>query len=209
MATNLPPRCMLLIGLSSLVLAGCLTPRTLEPGPEDWRVIVTVDDLAVWLEANQIVLDAEVEKLAKRKIAWSYELSYEFSGVEAVADPNPLRVILHSEVSVHPNAPSALHNANTYWVGLKAGLWRRGASLERVEPILDWGDGIDCFTIHKDERQIGNLFIGHSGRIATYVILSGLYASDPAAFERLLEPKLRALEHYDPEAVSGTVAVNE
>ena len=197
----------LLAGLCCLALGACLTPRTLEPGAEDWRAIVTVDDLAPWLDQNRIVLDAEFEKLSKRKIAWSYELSYEFNGVEVVSDPHPLRVVLHSEVTVHPNAVSALHNANTYWVGLAAGLRKGGASLERVEPSLDWGDGIDSFTIHKDGRQIGNLLIGHSGKVATYVILSGLYASDPAAFERLIEPKLRALEHYDPEAVSGTVAL--
>ena len=203
-ARNRP--CALLAALCCLALAGCLTPRTLEPGPEDWNAIVTVDDLALWLEQSRIVLEPDVEKLEKRKIAWSYELSYEFSGAEADGAAHPLRVFLRSEVMVHPNAPSALHNANSYWVGLAAGLRKGGATLERVEPSIDWGDGRDSFTIHKDGQQIGNLFIGHSGRVATYVVLSGLYSSDPSAFERLIEPKLRELEHYDPRAVAGPVA---
>ena len=41
-------------------------------------------------------------------------------------------MVVQSEVSVHPNAPSALHNANTYWVGLSAGLRNAGVSLELV-----------------------------------------------------------------------------
>jgi len=43
-----------------------------------------------------------------------------------------------------------------------------------------------------------NLLIGHSGRVATYVMISGTYASDPALFEALLAPKLRVVERYDP-----------
>jgi hypothetical protein len=164
---------------------------------------VTIEDFTGWLEASSIVLTRETEALTKRKIALSYELSYEFSGFEPSSDENPLRVFVRSEVSVHPNAPSALHNANTYWVGLKAGLWKGGASLAQVEPTLDWGDGIDCFKIEKEESQIGNLFIGHSGKVATYVIVTGLYTSDPAMFEALLEPKLRTLELYDPESGVG------
>ena len=189
--------CAFAVALWSFALAGCLIPKSLQTGAEDLRAIVTIEDFAGWLEGNSIVLTPEVETLTKRKIAWSYELSYEFSGVEAGSHSESLRVFVHSEVTVHPNAPSALHNANTSWVGLKAGLWKGGASLERVEPTLDWGDGTDCFKIHKEGSQIGNLFIGHTGRVATYVIVSGLYSSDPALFEALLEPKLRALEHYD------------
>jgi hypothetical protein len=94
-------------------------------------------------------------------------------------------------------------------MGLKAGLWKGGASLERVDPTLDWGDGTDFFKILREGSQIGNLFIGHSGKVATYVIVSGLYSSDPALFEALLEPKLRALEHYDPEPTTHAVAVRE
>ena len=201
--------CAVAVVLWSLTLAGCLTPKSLEPGSEDLRAIVTIEDFADWLEANSIVLTPEAESLTKRKIAWSYELSYQFTGVEAGAGTDSLRVVVHSEVSVHPNAPAARHNANTYWVGLKAGLWKGGASLERVDPTLDWGDGTDFFKIHKEGSQIGNLFIGHSGRVATYVIVSGLYSSDPALFEALLAPKLRALEHYDPESTTRAVAVRE
>ncbi len=199
-------RCAFLVALWSFALAGCLIPKSLQTGAEDLRAIVTIEDFAGWLEGNSIVLTPEVETLTKRKIAWSYELSYEFRGVEAGSDAESLRVVVQSEVTVHPNAPSARHNANTYRVGLKAGLWKGGASLERVEPTLDWGDGTDCFKIHKEGSQIGNLFIGHSGRVATYVIVSGLYSSDPAMFEALLEPKLRALEHYDPELATRAVA---
>lgn len=196
--------CAFAVALWSLALVGCLTPKSLEPSAEDRRSIVTIEDFASWLEANSITLAPEVETLAKQKIAWSYELSYEFSGVES-GSTEPLRVVLRSEVTVHPNAPSALHNANTYWIGLKAGLRKGGASLERVESTLEWGDGTDCFKIHKEGRQIGNLFIGHSGKVATYVIVSGLYSSDPSLFEALLEPKLRALEHYDPEPATAAL----
>ena len=206
MPTTMTRRCVVAVSLWSLALAGCLIPKDLEPGVEDRRAIVTIEDFAGWLEANSIVLTRETEALTKRKIARSYELSYEFSGVEASSGANPLRVFVRSEVSVHPNAPSAVHNANTYWVGLKAGLWKGGASLARVEPTLDWGDGIDCFKIEKEGSQIGNLFIGHSGKIATYAIVTGLYSSDPAMFEALLEPKLRAVEHYDPECRGGAPA---
>ena len=190
--------CAVAIALCGIAVTGCLTPQNLETGDADLRAIVTIEDFAGWLEANSIVLTPEAEALSKRKVAWSYELSYEFSGVEAGPGTEPLRVFVRSEVMVHPNASSALHNANSYWAGLKAGLWKSGATLEPSESTLEWGDGADCYEIHKEGNQIGNLFIGHSGAIATYVIVSGLYSSDPALFEALLEPKLRELEHYDP-----------
>jgi hypothetical protein len=193
--------CALAAALWSAALGGCVLPKSLEPGSEDRHAIVTIEDFSDWLEASSIALTPETETLQKQKIAWSYELAYDFVGTESDS-PDPLRVVVHSEVAVHPNAPSAVHSANTYGVGLKAGLRKGGASLERVESTLEWGDGTDCFKILKDGRQIGNLFIGHSNKVATYVIVSGLYSSDPALFEALLEPKLRALEHYDPTRTS-------
>ena len=115
-------------------------------------------------------------------------------------------MVVHAELSVHPNGVSALHNFNSYGVGLRAGLQRGGASLERVEPALEWGEDFDFYTIQRGEQQIGNGFIGRVGRIASYVLISGLYSSDTALFELALSPKLRALEGYDPTPADGALA---
>ena len=188
----------LALTVCALSVGGCITPRLLEPAAADRAVVVTIEDFSDWLRANSIELAAEAETLTKQKIAWSYQLTYEFRGVDADYAGEPLRVALHSEVSVHPNAPSARHNANTYGLGLAAGIRQGGGSLERVAPTLQWGDAVDSFTIHRNGHQIGNLFIGRSGRVATYVMISGIYASEPARFEALLAPKLRVVERYDP-----------
>ena len=59
---------------------------------------------------------------------------------------------------------------------------------------------MDLFLITRDGRQIGNGFIGHSGRVATYVLISGLYSSDAEMFAAAIASKLDAAESYDPEA---------
>lgn len=192
---------VLLPALACLVLAGCLLPRSLEPAEHDWRTMVTIHDFQQWLDNAAIDLEATNEELTKKKVVWTWELAYDYNGVDA-GDGNPFQVYLHSEVSVHSNPASALHNANSYWLGMKAGLWQGGASLREVDCTIEWGDGLDCYTIHKGDRQIGNLLIAHSGKVATFVALSGLYSSDSALFERLLEPKLRALDDYDPSAIA-------
>ena len=76
--------------------------------------------------------------------------------------------------------------------------------MRRIEPTKEWGDGADWFVIEIDGRQVGNGFVGHQGAVASFVLISGLYSSDAAMFEQVLEPKLRKLASYDPLASHAT-----
>jgi len=176
-------------------------PRALEPSQVDRQTLVTIDDFRDWL--GELTLRPESESLDKRKIAWSYELTYDFQGAARLNPTEELQLHVHSERTTHPNAAAALQNTNTYWRRLAAGLERSGATVQRVEPTMDWGDGADWFVIERDGQQIGNGFVGHSGTLASFVLISGIYSSDPALFERTLAPKLRALASYEPLAAGA------
>ena len=188
------------LALLAVSLGGCLTPKALDPTPADRRAIVTIEDFGDWLQWGSVLLEAEVDDLSKHKIAWSTQLSYEFRGTATSANAKPLPVVLQSEVSFHPNAASARSNFDTYGVGLGAGIRKGGGRFEPMESTMRWGDETNLYAIVMDGRQIGNGFIGRSGRIATYVLISGLYSSDPVHFEAAIAPVLDALERHDPEA---------
>ena len=195
---------VLAVCLGALVvsLGGCLTPKALDPTPADRKAIVTIEDFSDWLHWGSVVLEAEVDDLTKQKIAWSTLLSYEYRGAATTDEARPLPVVLQSEVSFHPNAVSARHNFDTYGVGLGAGIRKAGGTFEPVDTTLLWGDEMTLYAIEMDGRQIGNGFIGRSGRVATYVLISGLYSSDPTHFEAVIAPVLSALERYDPDAAA-------
>jgi len=197
------PTCVLYLAAVAISLAGCLTPKALDPTAADRRSIVTIEDFSGWLDAGSLAVDAEVDHLTKQKVAWSTLLSYEYRGTASTAEGTSLPVVLQSEVSVHPNAVSARHNFDTYALGLGAGIRKGGGSLEPVDTTLRWGDGMALYAIERNGRQIGNGFIGHAGRVATYVMISGLYSSDAARFEAVIAPVLSALEGYDPDAPEG------
>ena len=190
------------------ILAGCVMPQEMPPTVADRMAIVTIEDFAAWIESSGLTLAPEVDTLRRHKIAWSHQLTYEFRGTATTPEGHEHPIIVQSEVVVHPNAPSALHNFNTYWVGLSAGLRTGGASTEKVEPTLEWGDGVDLFLITRDGGPIGNGFIGHSGRLATYVLITGLYSSDPAMFEAAIAPKIAAAESYNPGASVASAPAN-
>jgi hypothetical protein len=190
------------LGVLVVSLGGCLTPKSLHPTPADRKAIVTIEDFSDWLHWGSVVLEPEVDDLTKQKIAWSTLLSYEYRGAATTNEAKPLPVVLQSEVSFHPNAVSARHNFDTYGVGLGAGIRKAGGTFEPVDTTLLWGDEMTLYAIEMDGRQIGNGFIGRSGRVATYVLISGLYSSDPTHFEAVIAPVLSALEHYDPDAAA-------
>jgi hypothetical protein len=197
-----------LVALFVLLLAGCVLPKALDPTAADRSAIVTIDDFSDWLRASNLTLQPETDSLTKHKIAWSYQLSYEYRGTARLSEDEELTVSIRSEITVHPNTASALHNFNTYALGLKAGLRKGGASVDSVQPMLDWGDGIDLFVIQREGHQIGNGFIGRAGKVAIYVLISGLYSSDSVHFEAALAPALRALERYNPKAGEGVAAAH-
>ena len=194
------PVCALSFALLAVSLGGCLTPKALDPIPADRMAIVTIEDFGDWIHWGAVALETEIDDLTKQKIAWSTQLSYEFRGTATSDGAKPLPVVLQSEVSFHPNAASARHNFDTYGVGLGAGIRKGGGKFEPMEGTLRWGDETTVYAIVMDGRQIGNGFIGRSGKIATYVLISGLYSSDPTHFEAAIAPVLDALERHDPEA---------
>lgn len=194
-----------MIGLA-IGLAGCLLPKQLEATVADAGAIVTIDDFSSWLAANDLDLRADEDELVKQKVAWSYLLTYDYLGRASLPDSEPLTVVLKSEVGVHPNATSAGHNFRTYRGGLKLGIEKSGGVVEPLEPTLRWGTSIDLFAIHKNGHQIGNGFIGHSGNVATYVLITGLYSSDPRLFEEAIQGKLAQLEAYDPKPPAPVAA---
>jgi hypothetical protein len=190
------------LGILAASLGGCLTPKALAPTPADRKAIVTIEDFNDWIQRGSVALEAEVDDLTKQKVAWSTQLSYEYRGTATTPEASPLPVVLQSEVSFHPNAASARHNFDTYGLGLGAGIRRGGGSFEPVKTTLVWGDEMALYAIEMDGRQIGNGFIGYSGSVAAYVLISGLYSSDPSHFEAVIAPVLSALEHHDPDAAA-------
>jgi hypothetical protein len=196
------PACVVWLAFLAVPLGGCLTPKALDPTPADRKAIVTIEDFSDWLHWGSVVLEAEVDDLTKQKVAWSTLLSYEYRGAATTDEAKPLPVVLQSEVSFHPNAVSARHNFDTYGVGLGAGIRKAGGTFDPVKTTFLWGDEMTLYAIEMNGRQIGNGFIGRSGRVATYVLISGLYSSDPTHFEAVIAPVLSALERYDPDAAA-------
>ncbi len=183
---------------AALLLAGCFT-TDISHGPADRAALVSIDDLGPWLRSKSIELHPLQDELTKRRIAWSYELSYAFDGVTA---DGGTRMVLRSELAVHPNQEAARQAFETYRLGLARGLRKGGAEIRRLRSNLVWGRRTQLFAIHMDGRRLGHGFIGYNQRVATYVLVTGLHP-ELAEFEAILAAKLRELDRYAAKVPVG------
>ena len=134
------------------------------------------------------------ESFSKAKqVDGSYELTYKF---ETSGDVRPL--FIHSSVNVGRAASDASLAESAEKIGLLVAFKKNGVE-EREVPGIRTGK---LTLLVKGDVPIGNVFTLRDGSRSHLLVISGLYIKDPAAWQKLMAPKLELLKRYPAETKS-------
>ncbi len=156
---------------------------------EDRDVLVTV----AWAQGQgfEVDFDPALELVEKvRYIDKSYELSYEYTGLDAY---------ILCEVTVE----GSVSDAKASYVGLKAGqsivFSIDDTDVRERSDLLRWGDDSKCALLYDDEGiLVGNYFTCRSGKRLFSFVLIGLVMEERQALQDFLLPVLHRLKVYEP-----------
>lgn len=148
---------------------------------DDYRYLVTVDDLTEWVDWYEPDPDMATGTMTIYPDG-SYDIEYEYDDPDALYIGTTLTV------------ERGLSDAVTVYGGNKAAtLAVYGTSdveLESADDFMDWGDQSTHAFLTSDGARYGQVFLAREGRTVLSVTLSGVYFDDPADYYAFLDPVL-------------------
>jgi len=180
MRALLPALCLV------LALAACGEPEPVDEA--DKALFLRVSDLAS-LGVQYANPEASETFTKIRQFDGSYKLTYKFQNA---AGQRPLFLFGHITVGEPSDAET---RASALKVGLLIGFTKNGVE-ERELPPMRAGK---LTLLVKDEVPIGNVWTVIDGGKTYVVIVSGLHMKEPAAWQKLVDPKLEQLSRYSPD----------
>ncbi len=179
------------VGSGALYL---LTAVTEEVTPADRRLVVTIHDLAEYVE--DYVPDPEHETITKqRNLDRSFEIEYEYDAPDDEDVP-----YLMCSLSVEPTLQDARASYLAMWGGVKLGIHFGADEVEIVERnnVFQWGDHSHFGTLEIENVPYGNVFVARKGKLIFVLLISGVYFEDRDTFSDFLAPVLSELDRYRP-----------
>ena len=180
---------VILGGIALVVAAGAffiLTAQEIPVTDADRAMLITIEDLAPWIEVTPDPSAATLKKL--RYVDFSHDLTYEYEDEEMYLD---------CEITVERKLSDAVTSYHFLNAGMRVGL-SIAMTLVDADHLLEWGDASKCSIIQYEDEPVGNYFITRRGtRIFTFLI-TGAYFDDPSLFSGLLTPFLEKLDSYEP-----------
>jgi hypothetical protein len=179
---------VLLAGAAALYL---WSAESLEVTPADRQLVVTVDDLAPWLD--DVTPDRSAETVQKsRYFDGSWDIEYEY---EHPDEDVPLYI--NSSVTVEHTTQDARTTYASLGVGVRIGLTvskTEGMQLVDRNDLYRWGDQSRCTLVTVGGRPVGTLFLARKATYVFYFAVTGLALDNGAELGQLLDPHLKRLE---------------
>lgn len=174
------------------ILAFVAAPREAPVLAEDREVLVTAAHLAEW---SEIDADPAAGKITKRRQLGSWELEYEY-------EPPSDDLFVYGMVSYEPSARQARDTYRTSGLGVQIGFAMEGDDVQRIErnDLFRWGDESRMVLLENANGPVGNLFLARKDRRVIMVMFVGVYFDDPDTLAAMLEPRLDALDAWQPRA---------
>jgi hypothetical protein len=167
---------------------GTSAPRM--PGPEDRKVLVTVQDLAA-LVGEPRVFTAPKRFALERMEGGGRRVGYEYA-------PASGEVYMLCEAVSLPAGVSAEDYYNQTLGGFRFGVERNGSVSRAVAHRIDWGTDSRFLLLERGGRPYGNAFFAWRDNTAWQLVVTGVYFDEAWLFERLVERPLHNMLRWDP-----------